>query len=95
VGGLGLPREPTRPLVPLTPDMTPADVERAHRENLGILMLADPARIDDLAVRLQIDNIDRQHPPRAIQVGRHSHLGRVAARAARHHRPDRRDLFDP
>jgi pimeloyl-ACP methyl ester carboxylesterase len=59
VGGLDLPREPTRPLRPVTPSMTREEVEGAHRENLGILMLADPASIDDLAVRLQIDNVAR------------------------------------
>jgi len=31
----------------------------AHRENLSILMIADPARIDDLAVAVQADNVDR------------------------------------
>jgi pimeloyl-ACP methyl ester carboxylesterase len=59
VGGLGLPRAPTRPLVAITPDMARDDVERAHRENLTILMLADPTRVDDLAVFLQMDNVRR------------------------------------
>jgi pimeloyl-ACP methyl ester carboxylesterase len=59
VGGLGLPRAPTRPLVAITPDMARADVERAHRENLAILMIADPTLIDDLAVFLQMENVRR------------------------------------
>ena len=58
-GGLGLPTQSTRPLSPITAEMTPADVERAHRENLKILMLAHADRVDDLAVRLQIDNVGR------------------------------------
>jgi pimeloyl-ACP methyl ester carboxylesterase len=58
-GGLGLPRPPTRPLVAVTPAMAPEAIARAHRENLGILMLADPARIDDLAVELQAENLRR------------------------------------
>jgi pimeloyl-ACP methyl ester carboxylesterase len=39
--------------------MTNDEIESAHRENLAILMLADPASIDDLAIRLQIDNVTR------------------------------------
>jgi pimeloyl-ACP methyl ester carboxylesterase len=58
-GGLGLPRAPTRPLVPLRPGMTPDEIERAHRENLGIVMIADPARVDGLAMALQIENLAR------------------------------------
>jgi pimeloyl-ACP methyl ester carboxylesterase len=58
-GGLNLPRAPTRPLQPITPAMPAADIERAHRANLAILMIADPTRIDDLAVALQSDNVRR------------------------------------
>lgn len=35
----------------------PAALADAHRTNLGILMLADPANIDDLAVHLQARNV--------------------------------------
>lgn len=58
-GGLGLPRAPTRPLFVVRAGMTPEEVERAFRENLAILMIADPARIDGLAVALHIDNVRR------------------------------------
>ncbi len=30
-----------------------------HRENLGRLMIADPQRVDDLAVFVQMENIRR------------------------------------
>jgi 2-hydroxy-6-oxonona-2,4-dienedioate hydrolase len=58
-GGLGLPRAPTPPLRPVTPTMPADDIERAHRANLAILMIADPMRIDALAVALQNDNVRR------------------------------------
>jgi pimeloyl-ACP methyl ester carboxylesterase len=58
-GGLGLPRAPTPPLRPITPAMPADEIERAHRANLAILMIADPARIDELAVALQSDNVRR------------------------------------
>jgi pimeloyl-ACP methyl ester carboxylesterase len=58
-GGFGLPRAPMRPLVRITPAMTAAEVARAHRENLNAVMLADRARIDDLAVHLQTENLRR------------------------------------
>lgn len=37
----------------------PAEQDAMHRENLGILMIADPARIDDLAAHLQAGNASR------------------------------------
>jgi 2-hydroxy-6-oxonona-2,4-dienedioate hydrolase len=58
-GGFGLPRAPMRPLVRITPEMTADQIADAHRENLGVMMVADRGRIDDLAVLLQIDNVDR------------------------------------
>jgi pimeloyl-ACP methyl ester carboxylesterase len=38
---------------------TQAERDAAHRRNLEIVMFADPARIDDLAVRIQSDNAQR------------------------------------
>lgn len=38
------------------------DRDRAHRNNLGVLMLAQPASIDDLAIRLQSRNTERARP---------------------------------
>jgi pimeloyl-ACP methyl ester carboxylesterase len=58
-GGFGLPRAPMRALVPVTPRMTPAEVAQAHRENLHVMMIADRAGIDDLAVFLQAANVAR------------------------------------
>jgi pimeloyl-ACP methyl ester carboxylesterase len=57
--GMALPHAPLPPLRRLHRDMTPAEVREAHRENLRRLMIADPARADDLAVHLQMDNVRR------------------------------------
>jgi pimeloyl-ACP methyl ester carboxylesterase len=58
-GGLGLPPSPTRPLVRIRPDASPDEARRAHRDNLGTLMIHDPERIDDLAVHLQMEHLRR------------------------------------
>lgn len=58
-GGFGLPQAPTRPLLPIRSDMAPEEIRLAHRENLGILMIANPAAADDLAVFLQRENLRR------------------------------------
>jgi pimeloyl-ACP methyl ester carboxylesterase len=58
-GGLGLiPAEP-RPLLRLEPGMDARAIRHVHRENLRVLMLARAESADDLAVRLQIDNVRR------------------------------------
>jgi pimeloyl-ACP methyl ester carboxylesterase len=58
-GGLGIEPAPIRPLHRVRPGMTAGEVFETHRENLRILMLGDPGRADDLAVRLQIENLRR------------------------------------
>lgn len=58
-GGFALPPAPTRPLLRIAPELGVEEVWRAHRENLAILMIADPEAIDDLAVFTQIDNVRR------------------------------------
>lgn len=58
-GGMALPAAPLRRLRRLRPEMTPGDARETHRENLRILMLADPAKADDLAVHVQMENIRR------------------------------------
>jgi pimeloyl-ACP methyl ester carboxylesterase len=58
-GGLGLSPAPTRPLVRIRSDASPDEVREAHRQNLGILMIANPERIDDLAIHLQAENLRR------------------------------------
>ena len=58
-GGMALGRAPTRPLVRIRPCMAPDEISHVHRENLRILMIADPDRVDDLAVHLQTENLRR------------------------------------
>jgi pimeloyl-ACP methyl ester carboxylesterase len=58
--GMALPRAALRPLArTVGTDPSRDELRRVHRENLGIMMLADPARVDDVAVDLQIDNVQR------------------------------------
>jgi len=56
--GLGLVRSPT-PLERVAPGMDEAEALAVHRHNLGRLMIADPARIDELAIHLQSQNAPR------------------------------------
>ena len=58
-GGLGLPRSAMPALVPVQPGMTEEALRRVHRDNLRILMIADPDRVDALAVTLQMENLRR------------------------------------
>lgn len=58
-GGLGLRGAPRPPLSAIPSDGPPEDVRRAHRENLRLLMIANPEAIDDLAVFLQMENLRR------------------------------------
>ena len=58
-GGLGLTPAPARTLLRLEPGMDAAAVRHVHRHNLRVLMLARAESADDLAVRLQIDNVRR------------------------------------
>lgn len=58
-GGFAIPQPPLPPLRRVEAGMEEADVIAAHRHNLAALMIADPARADDLAVHLQIENVRR------------------------------------
>ena len=58
-GGLGVPRRTTVDLVNWRERTEKAAQREAHRENLAILMLADPRNIDDLAIHLQVRNAER------------------------------------
>ena len=58
-GGLGLKRSAMRKLVSWRHIEDEAGRLAVHRENLEILMIADPARIDDLAIHLQAENAAR------------------------------------
>ncbi len=56
---MGLRRAPMREMQPPRRYMSAADIAELQRTNLGILMFADPDGIDDLAVRLQVENVAR------------------------------------
>lgn len=58
-GGLGVPRRASVELVNWRDYPDKAAQRAAHRENLAILMLANPRRIDDLAIHLQVRNAER------------------------------------
>jgi pimeloyl-ACP methyl ester carboxylesterase len=58
-GGLGLTRSAMRELRPWRGIPDEAARRAIHRENLEILMFADPSRIDDLALHLQAENAAR------------------------------------
>jgi 2-hydroxy-6-oxonona-2,4-dienedioate hydrolase len=58
-GGLGLPPSALPTLVPVHPDMTAEALRLVHRDNLRILMIADPDKVDPLAVTIQIENLRR------------------------------------
>jgi 2-hydroxy-6-oxonona-2,4-dienedioate hydrolase len=56
--GLGLVRQPTA-LERVPAGASAAEALAVHRHNLGILMIADPAKIDELAVYIQSQNAPR------------------------------------
>ncbi len=58
-GGFGLRTVATPRLSQIEAGMTPADIERVHRENLQTLMIAEPRNADDLAVFVQMENVRR------------------------------------
>lgn len=55
-GGFRLTRTPTDKLRRLLPDMDRATLEAEAQRNLALLMIHDPARIDDIAIEMQIVN---------------------------------------
>ncbi len=59
VAALGLRADPRAPFAKRRPGMTPAEVAAVFRQNLEVLMFADPAKIDALAIHLQAENIRR------------------------------------
>jgi 2-hydroxy-6-oxonona-2,4-dienedioate hydrolase len=56
-GGLGLPIASLPRLERAGSDLPPERRSEVHRENLQRLMIADPARADDLAVHLQAETV--------------------------------------
>ena len=57
--GLGLRRPELEPMGSWRRVADDAELAAVHRRNLAILMIADPAKIDDLAVHLQTTNTRR------------------------------------
>lgn len=58
-GGLGLGTPPPRALLRTESAMSLEEIRHVHRENLRILMLGSPESADDLAVALQMANLQR------------------------------------
>ena len=58
-GGLALGATPIPPLARVTSEGTLAEARAAHRENLEVLMFADPSKIDEEAVDAQMENVRR------------------------------------
>jgi pimeloyl-ACP methyl ester carboxylesterase len=76
--GLGLVRQPTD-LRRVTPGASPAEAFAVARHNVGALMIADPAKIDALAVHIQATNAPRGRI-RSRRFSRADTLARVLPR---------------
>ena len=59
VAGLGLRADPREPFAKERTGMSAAEVAAVFHQNLAVLMFADAAKIDALAVHLQAENIKR------------------------------------
>jgi pimeloyl-ACP methyl ester carboxylesterase len=59
VAALGLRADPREPFAKQRPGMSPGEIAAVFHQNLAVLMFADPANIDALAVHLQGENIKR------------------------------------
>lgn len=59
VAALGLRADPREPFLKQRPGMTPEEIAGVFRQNLAVLMFANPANIDPLAIHLQAENIRR------------------------------------
>ena len=59
VAALGLRADPREPFAKVRTGMSPGEVAAVFRQNLEVLMFADPAKIDALAIHLQAENIRR------------------------------------
>lgn len=57
VAALGLRADPREPFAKTRTGMSAAEVAAVYRQNLAVLMFADPAKIDALAIHLQAENI--------------------------------------
>jgi 2-hydroxy-6-oxonona-2,4-dienedioate hydrolase len=72
--GTGAPRGPMEPLKSWRRLGTDAEKSATHRHNLGILMIHDPGKIDELAVHMQKLNAERSR----IRGKHVSHTGTLA-----------------
>jgi len=59
VAGLGLRADPREPFAKTRTGMTPDQTAAVYRQNLEVLMFADPRNIDALAIHLQVENVRR------------------------------------
>ncbi|MEZ0301429.1 MAG: alpha/beta fold hydrolase [Hyphomicrobiaceae bacterium] len=59
VAALGLRADPREPFAKVRTGMSAAEIAGVYHQNLRVLMFADPANIDALAVHLQAENIKR------------------------------------
>ncbi len=59
VAALGLRADPREPFAKVRTGMSAAEIAGVYRQNLEVLMFADPRNIDALAVHLQAENIRR------------------------------------
>lgn len=57
--GFGARGRVTQDMVRITPEMTAPEQDAAYRHNLALLMVADPATVDDLAMLIQRRNTER------------------------------------
>ncbi len=57
VAALGLRADPREPFAKTRAGMSAGEVAAVYRQNLAVLMFADPAKIDALAIHLQAENI--------------------------------------
>jgi 2-hydroxy-6-oxonona-2,4-dienedioate hydrolase len=72
--GTGARRDPMAPLISWRRLSSEAEKTAAHRQNLGILMIHDPGKVDELAVHVQKANAERSRVR-----GKHvSHTGMLA-----------------
>ena len=59
VAALGMRADPREPFAKERTGMSAEDIAGVYRQNLAVLMFADPANIDALAIHLQAENIKR------------------------------------
>jgi len=59
VAALGLRADPREPFQKRRSGMSAAEIAAVYHQNLAVLMFADPANIDALAIHIQSENVDR------------------------------------